>query len=194
MLLALFLVILGISIGLIFFGEYTEEGVYSLGGLLFLFLLGLSVLLPGSLQIPNGENVTYQYKCGCCDGFNFTITEAFICYGIPNSCDFYDMDMAGCMAHNCTYDFNTSLCFGTPYPCDDYNNNPVACYQAGCEYQYGNACPNGTEKVITTETHTPNNTNFSDTLSHIMGFWLTLIAIFGFVIKLGQIRAGFKND
>jgi hypothetical protein len=194
MLLALFLVILAISLALIWFGEYTEEGVYSLGGLLFLFLLGLSILLPGNLQIPNGEAVNYSYACGCCDGFNFTMTEEFTCFGIPDGCDTYDLDFVNCLAHNCTYDFNTTFCSGTPYPCEYYNPNPPACYEAGCEYQYGDACPNGTEKVISSETHTPIQTQFSDTFSHIMGVWLTLIAVFGFAIKLGQIRAGFKNE
>jgi hypothetical protein len=196
MLLALFLVILAISLGLIWFGEYTEEGVYSLGGLLFLFLLGLSILLPGNLQIPNGETVNYSYACGCCDGHQFILNDSsgFFCFGFPNGCDHYDLNLPECLAHNCTYDFNTTFCYGTPYPCSNYSN-PVSCYEAGCEYEYQPepTCPNGTEKVITTETHTPIQTNFSDTFSHIMGVWLTLIAVFGFAIKLGQIREGFKD-
>jgi hypothetical protein len=112
MLLALFLVILSISFLLIALGEYTEEGVYSFGGLLFLFFIGITILLPGNLQIPNGENVTIS------------------------------------------------------------TNNVTG---------------------ITTEIHAPNQIDFSDALSHSMGFWLSLIAVFGFIIKLGQVKSGFKE-
>jgi hypothetical protein len=113
MILALFLVILAISLLLMWFGEYTEEGIYSFGGLLFLFFIGITILLPANLQIPNGENVTIS------------------------------------------------------------TNNTTG---------------------ITTENHVPNYTDFSDTFSHSMGFWLSLIAVFGFSIKLTQIRSGMKKD
>lgn len=105
--------VLTIAILLIWFGEYTEEGMYSLGGLFFLFLIGMTIIIPGTLEIPNGENVTISTD-------------------------------------------NTT--------------------------------------GIITEVHTPTTTTFSDTLSHSVGIWITLIAIFGFTIKLGQIREGFKQE
>jgi hypothetical protein len=113
MLLTLFIIILTIAVLLIAFGELTKEGVYSLGGLLFLFLLGITILLPGNLQIPNGDNVTITTN-----------------------------EITG----------------------------------------------------VTTATVIPIQTDFSDTLSHSMGVWISLISIFGFAIKLGQIKAGFNKD
>jgi hypothetical protein len=197
MLLALFLIILAISLLLIGFGEYTKEGIYSLGGLLFLFLLGLTVLLPGNLTIPNGETVNLSYACGCCNNHEFILQDTyyFYCYGTPHNCDYYDGNPIECLEMGCAYDYNTSLCNGYPTPCENYTEFPP-CLNAGCEYNYqqGGTCPNGTEKVVTSETHTTTQEPFNDTMSHIMGVWLTLIAIFGFAIKLGQIRAGFKNE
>jgi hypothetical protein len=197
MLLALFIVILAISLLLIGFGEYTKEGVYSLGGLLFLFLLGLTTLLPGNLTIPNGEQVNFTYACGCCDEHEFILQDSysFLCYGTPNSCDYYDLDETNCLLVGCTWENATLSCLGNPQPCINYTDM-AGCTIAGCQYSYepGASCPNGTEKVVTSEIHTTTQEPFSDTMSHTTGAWLTLIAVFGFAIKLGQIRAGFKNE
>lgn len=113
MLFALFLVVLTISLLAVWFGEQSQEGVYSLFGLFLLFTLGITVILPGGLQIPNGTNVTIST-----DNTTGTITEL----------------------------------------------------------------------------HVPITTDFNDTLSHSMGVWMSLVALFGFVIKLGEIRAGFKQN
>lgn len=196
MILALFLVILAISILLTWFGEYTEEGVYSLGGLFLLFVLGLLIILPGTLTIPNGEVVSYNYSCGCCDGHDFIIEDVytFSCFGTPNSCDTYDGNQISCVLVGCTWDDNSSLCFGNPYDCDNYIDMS-SCTIAGCQYAYesGNGCPNGTIEVVTSETHSPINEPFNDGLSHSMGFWLCIIGVFGFAIKVSQIKAGFKQ-
>src|SRR4030042_5539915 len=56
--LALFVVLLAFSLIMIWLGHSHEEGLYSLAGFFFLFLLGLSVILPGTVSIPSGENVT----------------------------------------------------------------------------------------------------------------------------------------
>jgi len=107
MLLILFIVLLALSVILIWLGHSHEEGLYSLAGFFFLFLLGFLIVLPGNLAIQAGENVTIT-----------TINET------------------------------------------------------------------------TTEIHAPNYTNFSDTISHSFGIWISLTAIFGFALTLTEIRSG----
>lgn len=77
-------------------------------GFFFLFLLGIFVLLPGDLEIPNGTTTTYTYN----------------------------------------------------------------------------------ETILTSETSTPTYEYFNDFLSHFFGFWITLTAIFGFIMSIGDIKRG----
>lgn len=58
MYLPLFVTLVSISLLLVFLGYYAKEGAYSLIGFFFIFLLGASVLLPGSLAYKTGDNVT----------------------------------------------------------------------------------------------------------------------------------------
>lgn len=63
MILAVYLMLLGLSISLIIIGAYTQDDAYQLVGFLFLFLLG-TYLLGGfdtGLDLPTGENTTINF-------------------------------------------------------------------------------------------------------------------------------------
>lgn len=203
MILALFIVILAAGLILAALGYYTEEGSYSLIGFLIIFLLGLWILIPGDLQIKTGSNTTttYTYVCGCCENNTF-ITETtgrlvYDCYGEPYFCDYYDGDLTNCLLAGCSYNETTMLCGGTPTPCDELAYQDCEYY--GCELDEeiitSGGCTNGSEEVINQTIIKQNDTyeNFSDTFSHILGFWLTIMGLVGFIIKITEIRRGIPK-
>lgn len=63
MFLSLFIILLGIALILVFLGYLTNERSYSMVGFAFVFVLAISVLFPGTLEVKNGETdiTTYNY-------------------------------------------------------------------------------------------------------------------------------------
>ena len=195
MIITLFVTFLILSIILIFLGKYAEAPPVSLAGFLFIFIIGVATLISG---LGYEAGTSYNYVCACCENGIYTegyTTGLGFCYGTPNPCDYYDLNELDCIASGCTYNATDLSCYGTPSDCDTFMIQRT-CDLVGCTYQSGTSttCPNGTSQVTTSEVHTPIQEAFSDTMSHMMGIWISLIAVFGFAIKLGQIRAGFKNE
>jgi len=66
MIVTIFVILLTISIFLIALGYAVGETAYSIIGFFFLFLLSVSIILPGNLEYKTGTEQIYEY------GSNFT--------------------------------------------------------------------------------------------------------------------------
>jgi hypothetical protein len=64
MILEVFAVLLILSLVCLFIGKYLDAPPVQMGAYLFLFLLGITLML-GAVTYKTGEN--YNYVCACCD-------------------------------------------------------------------------------------------------------------------------------
>ncbi len=87
MFLSLFMILLGLAIILIFLGYLTNERSYSMVGFAFMFILAISVLFPGTLQIKNGETTqtNYTYVATVLESTNTGTTYNYENYSDSNS-------------------------------------------------------------------------------------------------------------
>lgn len=61
MIITVFVIMATISLFLISLGYFVNESVYPIIGFFFLFLLSISIIIPGNLEYQLGENVTQNY-------------------------------------------------------------------------------------------------------------------------------------
>lgn len=88
MLFALFVTLLALSLVLIALGNQTKEGVYSLIGFSLMFILAAWIILPGNLELPNGQtintNYTYNNITTLTDTYS-TETPSYVAYNDTSS-------------------------------------------------------------------------------------------------------------
>lgn len=93
MILELFVVLAALAFGCVWLGHFTNDRVYAVVGLTFLFLLGV-VILTNNLEYKTGETHLYNYTPGYCYG-NCTVQATLL-----SSSDTYTYDVLnGTSAH-----------------------------------------------------------------------------------------------
>jgi hypothetical protein len=187
----LFIIFLIIALSLIVFGWIVKTPPVTLGGYLVLFILGV-VLLTGGLSYKTGETETYGYACGCCDNFTFNYgAVTYNCTGTPLSCDYYNGMSYECGLIGCTYNGTLEICSGTADDCELITDFNICNRYANCtwgEVESSEGCPNGTTMEMINKTLTNTYTNYDSEIyegvqvNHVIGFFLCIIAVFGFVI------------
>jgi hypothetical protein len=199
MITTLFIIFLIISFSLIALGKYLRQPPIVLSGFLFIFILGLTLLL-GGLSYASGETTTYGYVCACCENGIYKeggLTPAYYCGGTPNPCDYYDLNLLGCLAAGCVYNETLILCSGTPYDCDTYTIQSD-CEAVACEWLPGQeytGCENSTSLTTKNQTITPTYTNYDNEIiegiqiHHLLGFFLLITAILGWIITLTDLES-----
>jgi hypothetical protein len=200
MIVTIFIILLVISLFTIIAGKFMNAPPVSLAGYLFLFILGL-VLMLGGLSYKVGATESYNYVCSCCESGTYkegTTQTVYICAGLPNSCDAYDNNQLDCIASGCSFDSNTSLCTGEPSDCDSYSTSRE-CELVGCTWTESEMQPSTCENsstltiknITTTEVYSSYDSEiFSGILvNHVFGFFLCILAVFGFVIVLINLES-----
>lgn len=86
MIFTLWVSVLGLSLVLLILGKFIDAPPLQLAGSVFLFLLGL-VLLLGGLQYEIGIEKSFDYVCGCCVNGTFTISNVTREGGFVDQCD-----------------------------------------------------------------------------------------------------------
>jgi energy-coupling factor transporter transmembrane protein EcfT len=202
MIITIFIILLIISLALITTAKALKQPPLALAGFLFLFILGL-VLMIGGLEYVAGETETYGYTCSCCQEGTYTegIITTYSCTGTPNTCDYYDLNQLDCIASGCTYNETTLSCDGTPSDCDTFTEERtcelVACYW---EPNQESGCINGTSITIKNTTKENIYSAYDSEIvqgiqvNHLFGFFLCIIAIFGFVLTLTNLEAFEQKD
>lgn len=71
MIITIFVILLIISLALITIAKALKQPPLALAGFLFLFILGL-VLMIGGLEYQAGETEAYTYVCACCNETRYT--------------------------------------------------------------------------------------------------------------------------
>jgi energy-coupling factor transporter transmembrane protein EcfT len=199
MITTLFIIFLVVSFALIGLGKYLRQPPIVLSGFFFIFILGM-VLLLGGLSYASGETITYGYVCSCCENGTYTeggLTPEYYCAGTPHACDYYDGDAINCVAAGCDYNDTTLLCGGTPYDCDTYLIQRD-CEAVACEWLPGQTytgCENGTSITTKNQTTTPTYTSYDNEIveglqiHHLLGFFLLITAILGWIITLTDLES-----
>lgn len=208
LIITIFTIFLIITLTLIITGKILKQPPLTLAGFLFLFILGL-VLLLGGLEYVSGTTEAYNYTCACCENGTYhegNITEyyTYSCLGTPNDCDYYDGNLEGCVINGCTYDSNLSLCSGTPHTCENYLNQRD-CEAVTCEWlqdqepSVTEGCTNGSITLKSTSKQNIYSNYDSEIIqgvqvNHIIGLFLSLIAIAGFIITLTNLESFQQED
>jgi hypothetical protein len=199
MITELFIIFLIISFALIAVGKYLKQPPIVLAGYLFLFILGIT-LLTGGLVYSTGGIVNNSYVCACCNGGIYTeggVSYDYFCIGTPNNCDYYDLNEVACIGAGCIYDNETLSCSGTPSDCDTFFIQRD-CEAVACEWLPGQepnpSCENGTitlKNTTTIKAYTSYDNEIIEGIQihHILGFFLVITAIFGWVITLTDLES-----
>lgn len=194
MILTIWIALLLFSFILLFAGKFIDAPPLALGGSLFIFLLGL-VLMSGSVVIESGEVKGYNYVCGCCENNTFNIGQELTasCSGIEPPCtDFISQPL--CESVGCTWNAS-SECEGSINLCEDYTSSATCLRYDYCDWNITTSvCPNSTLPVVHNETIVKQYDSFDNeillglTINHIIGFWLSVLGVFSFIIVITNLK------
>jgi len=197
MIITLFVIFLILSIILIFLGKYVEAPPVSLAGFLFLFIIGVAIIISG---LGYEAGTSYNYVCSCCE--NGIYTEGYtiglgFCYGTPNPCDHYDLNELDCIASGCTYNSTDLNCYGTPSDCDTFNETRT-CELVDCYWdieQGTEGCSDGSTLTLknTTRIYSDYSGEAGITITRTIGFFISIIGVLGWIIILINLKSGKES-
>lgn len=198
MIITIFIIIIVLCLFLLIVGKYIDAPPLQLAGYLFMFLLGVGVAVSG-LAYESG--IDYTYTCGCCENGTFkegNITEyySYECVGTPFDCSYYSEQETNCLLAGCSYDNETLICSGTPDDCDtrliERDCEAINCtWDLGQEPALTEGCTNGSI-ILKNETkvYSAYSGETGIAVSHYLGYFLCIIAVFGWIIVFMNLKAG----